>query len=93
MSSTIEIGKYLDPPKEKRQGQIYLQDSNKDFEKVRQYIGKLPSGASDAYEVWINNGLALANNFGEQGRYLFHQFSEKSEKYNYNDCEKNMMSY
>lgn len=42
---------------------------------------------SDKYTEWIKVGLALKNDFGEDGRSLYHLFSKKSYKYNENECD------
>jgi hypothetical protein len=55
---------------------------------------------TSTYESWFNIGCGLANTFGEEGRVLFHRFSQFNIKYStretddqYNHCLGNKYSY
>lgn len=43
---------------------------------------------TDSYHDWLKIGMALANEYGENGRTYFHQISEISAKYDSTDCDK-----
>lgn len=42
---------------------------------------------TDKYEQWVQIGCALANEFGEEGRELFHLVSENHPKYFFESCD------
>jgi hypothetical protein len=42
----------------------------------------------DSYDCWYRIGLALANEFGEEGRAYFHELSKVSPKYNAGECDR-----
>lgn len=43
---------------------------------------------SDDYNTWFRTGMALNNEFGENGRALFHELSKLSNKYDEETCNK-----
>lgn len=45
------------------------------------------------YDKWINLGFALASEFGEQGRDIYHKLSSLNGEYNYSDCDKKYSSF
>lgn len=42
----------------------------------------------DDYATWFRTGMALNNEFGENGRALFHELSRLSKKYDEEECNK-----
>jgi hypothetical protein len=64
-------------------------DVVRETEKAGRCINKLSFGSSiaDGFESWTNAAFALSE-LGEPGRSLFHEFSQKSDKYNEKECDK-----
>lgn len=48
---------------------------------------------STGYLKWRDCGFAIANEFGESGRTLFHEFSKLSSKYDEKECDKAFNNY
>lgn len=61
------------------------------FDDVVNVISQIESQCIDItanYSDWVNIGFALATEFGETGRSLFHRISRFYLKYEYKDCDK-----
>jgi len=65
--------------------------SNDKYDEVIQLIEHIESNRIDltsSYEEWRNIGFALADEFGETGRVLFHRLSVFHSEYNHIECDK-----
>lgn len=61
------------------------------FTEVVQLIEQIESYRVDltaSYEEWRNIGFALADEFGENGRDLFHRVSQFHSEYDFKECDK-----
>lgn len=45
-------------------------------------------GKVDRYDDWYKVGFGLADEFGEEGRALFHQISQQSRGYDKYECDR-----
>ena len=76
------------PPKVKKQ--LYISSSTmSDQERIVNELNFLKSqniAINDDYDTWFKMGMALNSTFGEEGRELFHQFSQLSNKYDEVEC-------
>lgn len=60
------------------------------FNKVMRVVSKLNNSSTDItknYEQWFQIGCALANEFGEEGRDIFHLVSQNHPKYHTDTCD------
>lgn len=60
------------------------------YGKVTKIINETVSSGTDVtekYEQWLQIGCALANEFGNDGREMFHVISQNHPKYNYDSCD------
>lgn len=57
------------------------------FEKLIERTEASGAVAFDSYHSWVRAGIVLANNFGENGRELFHRLSSLSPKYDREECD------
>ncbi|MCR4293662.1 MAG: PriCT-2 domain-containing protein [Candidatus Kuenenia sp.] len=58
------------------------------YDKIKSIVASGKMLGDDTYESWLQQGFALANEFGEDGRSFYHALSQKSGKYNQLDCDK-----
>jgi len=64
-------------------------NTNKNYKTILKIIqNNFLNKYSSDYSYWIKIGMALKNDFEEEGKHLFHLFSAKSEKYDEYECEK-----
>lgn len=76
------------PPKVKKQ-QYTSSSTMSDNERVVNELNFLKNQKitiNDDYDTWFKMGMALNSSFGEEGRELFHQFSQLSNKYDEVEC-------
>ena len=60
-------------------------------DEVNNLLGKIEAIKMDltnTYEAWVQVGFALSSEFGEDGRSLYHRFSQFHPGYNENECNK-----
>jgi hypothetical protein len=65
--------------------------TNDKYTEVVQLIEQIESRRTDltaSYEEWRNIGFALADEFGENGRELFHRISQFHPEYDFKECDK-----
>jgi hypothetical protein len=65
-------------------GNAYTNYGSADIERVRDALSYIPA---DDRKVWLEIGMALKHEFGDGGRAVFDEWSEKSEKYDAADQE------
>lgn len=92
---------YQSPPVRKQF--IDSKDLGKSFKDVMQLVQIIESKHIDitqGYETWFSIGCSIANNFGEQGREIFHRIGQFNEGYidhktdsQYDKCLRNRYSY
>ena len=74
--------------------QVIVTDSNEyndRKDKITNILNQIIDSGIDLtqeYEDWIKVGFALANDFGEVGRGLFHKLSNRNAKYKYDNCDR-----
>lgn len=77
---------------DKKSSQIIrtVAEKNQICESVKKAVSIIQAKKIDItkqYQNWFRIGCALAHEFGEEGRYWFHQISRVYEKYNESDCD------
>lgn len=80
------------PVKRKPLNTVILNPSNtsSDYEKVSKIVDLLEERYMDitqGYDEWIKIGSVLNNNFGENGRALFHRISKLHPEYEFKKCD------
>ena len=66
-------------------------DSGSQINEVEQIIQDIEANSTDitsSYSDWVNIGFAFADEFGENGRNLFHRVSQFYPSYNSQECDK-----
>ncbi|UUF15202.1 MULTISPECIES: PriCT-2 domain-containing protein [Flavobacterium] len=61
------------------------------FSKVMRIVNKLNDSSIDMtenYDQWFQIGCALANEFGDEGRDIFHLVSQNHSKYHFDECDR-----
>lgn len=61
---------------------------NDDVERIIQHIESNRIDITSSYGDWVNIGFALADEFGESGRNLFHRISQYYPDYSSPECDK-----
>lgn len=61
--------------------------SDNQFENYLQQIEYTGTDITQGYDNWRNIGFALADEFGEMGRYYFHRISKFNSAYDYKECD------
>lgn len=79
------IKKQLKQPK---QGSSKIKENKEKVLKIIEQIEIEQTDIANGYENWLNIGFALHDEFGADGRELFHRISQINENYNFNECEK-----
>lgn len=95
---TLEKSRKVTKSHEKSQSHTKSHEkSQEDFkritnaEKVHKIIEQVETHGIDItvdYNDWVKIGAALAREFGEDGRSMFHRLSNKNSGYNSRDCDK-----
>lgn len=62
--------------------------NNDDFKRVYEQIIGRNINIVESYEDWLKIGFGISEEYGESGRYYFHQLSRLSPKYKFEICEK-----
>lgn len=60
---------------------------SKDVSDLVEAIKRTGTDITGGYDQWFRIGCALATEFGESGRNLFHAISEQGVSYNYRQCD------
>lgn len=69
-----------------------LDDVDEDL--ARKYLDKLDNDIDGfSYDEWLKVGMALKHQFGDAGFELFDEWSQRSAKYDANDCERRWKSF
>lgn len=58
------------------------------YDKIKAIVSSGKMLGDDTYDSWLQQGFALANEFGEDGRTFYHALSQRSSKYDQADCDK-----
>ena len=58
------------------------------YDKIKAIVSSGKMLGDDTYQSWLEQGFAMANEFGEDGRSYYHALSQRSSKYNQSDCDK-----
>lgn len=85
--STPESGNTNEPVKQATTV-TYTSDKHND---VLQLIEQIESSRTDlttSYDEWRNIGFALADEFGENGRELYHRISQFHPEYDFKECDR-----
>ena len=83
-------------PKKKEQQEVKKENkaiSTKEIKEVSNLINLLDIVRSDNYNEWIKTGIIIYNILNEQGRDIFIEFSQLSNKFNLDECNKKYDSF
>lgn len=94
-----QLFEYKSMRKQKRASSIVkrsLNNGSVTHSKVMRIIGKAINSGIDMtekYEQWFQIGCALSNEFGEEGREMFHLVSENHPKYSFESCDEKFTNF